>query len=178
MTMCLREAFFIKLANLLPHCDKLLKLRILFLRLAGMNIQKDTVVWGPVSITPYAGVRNIRVGSRSFLNVETRFGCPEARIVIGDDVQVGPRVSFETVNHGILYTRGKGRGAQSKPIQLCDGVWVGSGSIILQGVTIGEGSVITAGAVVNKDIAPYTIFGGVPAKYIKSIDRIVQVQDD
>lgn len=173
MTMCLREAFFIKLANSLPRCDSLLRLRASFLRLAGMDIHRDTVVWGPVTVTPYTGVRNIMIGSRSFLNVETRFGCPEARIVIGSDVQVGPRVSFETVNHGIIYTRGKGRGAHSKPITICDGVWIGSGSIVLQGVTIGEGSVITAGAVVNNDVAPYSIFGGVPAKYIKSIDRTV-----
>jgi maltose O-acetyltransferase len=170
--MRLRAAFFIKLANTLPRFDSLRRLRSLFLRLGGMDIQGNTVVWGPVTVTPYAGIRNITIGQRTFLNVETRFGCPAARIVIGSDVQIGPRVSFETVNHGLLYCPGKGRGAQSKPIYICDGVWIGSGSIVLPGVTIGEGAVVTAGAVVTKDVAPYSIVGGVPAKFIKLIDRV------
>lgn len=46
-------------------------------------------------------------------------------------------------------------------------VWIGSQAIILQGVKIGDGAIIAAGAVVNKDVPPYTIVGGVPAKFIK-----------
>ena len=49
-------------------------------------------------------------------------------------------------------------------------VWIGSGAIILQGVHIGNGAIIAAGAVVNKDVPPYTIWGGVPAKQIKTRD--------
>lgn len=47
-------------------------------------------------------------------------------------------------------------------------VWVGSQSVILQGVKIGNGAIIAAGAVVTKDVTPYTIVGGVPAKVIRS----------
>ncbi|MHC1548624.1 DapH/DapD/GlmU-related protein [Phyllobacterium sp. K27] len=46
-------------------------------------------------------------------------------------------------------------------------VWIGHGSTILPGVTVGDGAVIGAGAVVSKDVAPYTIVGGVPAKKIR-----------
>lgn len=46
-------------------------------------------------------------------------------------------------------------------------VWIGHGAIVLPGVTIGDGAVIAAGAVVSKDVAPYTIAGGVPAKIIR-----------
>lgn len=48
-----------------------------------------------------------------------------------------------------------------------DDVWIGAGAIILTGVTIGKGSVIAAGSIVTKDVEPYTIVGGNPAKLIK-----------
>lgn len=51
-----------------------------------------------------------------------------------------------------------------------DDAWIGAGSIILPGVTIGEGAVVGAGAVVTKDVPPYTVVVGVPARPIKRID--------
>jgi acetyltransferase-like isoleucine patch superfamily enzyme len=53
------------------------------------------------------------------------------------------------------------------PIVLEDDVWLGAGVVILQGVTVGRGSVIAANAVVTKDVEPYSIMGGVPAKLLK-----------
>ena len=49
-----------------------------------------------------------------------------------------------------------------------DDVWIGLGSIVLSGVTIGKGSIIAAGSVVTKDVEPFTIYGGNPAKKIKN----------
>jgi virginiamycin A acetyltransferase len=46
-------------------------------------------------------------------------------------------------------------------------VWIGHGAIILQGVRIGEGSVVAAGSVVTKDVAPYTIVAGNPARTVR-----------
>ena len=53
-------------------------------------------------------------------------------------------------------------------IVIQDDVWIGLGSIILSGVTIGRGSIIAAGSVVTKDVEPYSIYGGNPAKMIRS----------
>jgi len=52
------------------------------------------------------------------------------------------------------------------PITICDYVWLGSRAMVLPGVTVGEGAVIAAGAVVTKDVDPYTVVGGVPARPI------------
>jgi chloramphenicol O-acetyltransferase type B len=49
-----------------------------------------------------------------------------------------------------------------------DDVWIGYGSIILSGVKIGQGSIIAAGSLVTKDVEPYSIYGGVPAKKIRN----------
>lgn len=54
-----------------------------------------------------------------------------------------------------------------KPIVIGNDVWVGHGAIILKGVKIGDGAVIGAGSVVTKDVAPYAIVGGVPAREIR-----------
>lgn len=48
-----------------------------------------------------------------------------------------------------------------------DDVWIGYGAIIMSGVTIGKGSIIAAGSVVTKDVTPYSIYAGIPAKKIK-----------
>lgn len=53
------------------------------------------------------------------------------------------------------------------PVVIGHDVWIGHGAIVLAGVTVGNGAVIAAGAVVSKDVAPYTIVGGVTAKKIK-----------
>lgn len=88
----------------------------------------------------------------------------EVRIRIGDHVAVAPEVSFFAAGHD--YTR------LSLPniagsITVGDHVWIGGRSIILGGVSIGEGAVIAAGAIVTRDIPPYTVAAGAPARVIK-----------
>ncbi len=56
---------------------------------------------------------------------------------------------------------------QSKRVKLGNDVWIGHGVIVLPGITIGHGAVLAAGAVITKDVAPYSIVAGVPAKHIK-----------
>ncbi len=55
----------------------------------------------------------------------------------------------------------------TKPITIKDNVWIATDAIILPGVTIGEGAVVAAGAVVSKDVEPWTVVGGNPARFIK-----------
>jgi len=60
-------------------------------------------------------------------------------------------------------------GNRIAPVTFRRGAWVAVNCVILPGVTIGECAIVAAGSVVNKDVAPYTMVGGVPAKFIKEI---------
>lgn len=92
------------------------------------------------------------------------------KVCIGSYVILGPGVSIFSESHihnkidEYIVLQGENR----KGVIIKDGVWIGAGSIVLDGVTIGENSIIAAGSIVNKDVAPYTIVGGVPAKLIKN----------
>jgi phosphonate metabolism protein (transferase hexapeptide repeat family) len=56
---------------------------------------------------------------------------------------------------------------RSRPVHIGHDSWIGHGAIIMKGVTIGNGAIVASGAVVTKDVAPYTVVGGLPAKFIK-----------
>lgn len=91
------------------------------------------------------------------------------KVEIGNYVIFGPQVSifsenhlFEDKNVPIMQ-----QGARRKGVIIEDDVWLGTGVTILDGVVIGEGSVVAAGSVVNKNVEPYSIVAGIPAKLIK-----------
>ena len=56
---------------------------------------------------------------------------------------------------------------ETEQIVIGNDVWIGANAIVLDGVTIGDGAIISAGAIVNKNIPPFSIYGGVPAKFIR-----------
>ena len=91
-------------------------------------------------------------------------------ITIGNNVMMGPYCIIITSDHATdnleipMCQQGF---TEVKPVVIEDDVWIGARVIILKGVKIGKGSVIGAGSVVTKDVEPYSIVGGVPAKFIK-----------
>lgn len=91
-------------------------------------------------------------------------------LVIQDRVAISPRVTL------VLHTQPNwskiANYVKSKKgtITIESDAWLGSGSVVLPGVRIGEGAVIGANSVVTKDVSPYTIVGGIPAKYIKAVE--------
>ena len=84
-------------------------------------------------------------------------------ITIKDGAMIGPNVSLLTANHDLNNLQI----IICKPIVIGKNAWVGEGAKILQGVTVGEGAVVAAGAVVTKDVPPFTIVGGNPARILK-----------
>lgn len=94
-------------------------------------------------------------------------------IVIGNDVLMASDILLVTHNHGIDPISDipyMDQPLETKPISIGDGCWLGDKVIVLPGVTIGEKSIIGAGSVVTKDIPPYSIAVGNPAKVIKQYD--------
>ena len=108
--------------------------------------------------------RNIHIGKNVFINAGCKFQ-DQGGIYIEDGVLIGHNAVLATINH--MEDPEKRAGMIFQPIHIEKNVWLGANVTVLPGVTIGEGSIIAAGAVVTKDVPPYAIVGGVPAKVIK-----------
>lgn len=112
--------------------------------------------------------RAMVIGDRCVIGLRCGIVAHES-IEIADDVWFGQDVFVSDSSHGYqdLETPiGQQLGAH-QPVSIGSGTWIGHGAIILPGVAVGDGAVIGAGAVVTKDVDPYTIVGGVPAKPIR-----------
>ncbi len=121
------------------------------------------------------GIGNLYIGEDVSIGAENRFMCTRAKIHIGDHVMTGPGVTMITGGHRYDI---RGRTMKSikndeklpendQDIVLLGDNWIGANATILKGVTIGKGAIVASGAVVTKDVPPYSIVGGVPAKLIK-----------
>ena len=132
---------------------------------------KKTTIGPHSHFIPY---KNIYLGSNVSITSHAMFLSTRAKIIIGDHVMFGPHVFMITGNHRIDIvgrfmvdiTEREKLPENDEDIVVQSDVWVGAGAIILKGVTIGEGSVVAAGSVVTKDVEPYSIVGGIPAKRI------------
>jgi len=105
---------------------------------------------------------NVGIAQNCFIQVR-------GKVTIGDNVIMGPNVSILSENH--IFENPdipiSAQGESRKGVIIKDGVWIGTRATILDGVKIGENSIVAAGSVVTKDIPPYSIVGGIPAKILK-----------
>ncbi len=128
-------------------------------RLAGMTIGTGS--------TLHTGARfynpaKIRIGKDTIIGEDVVLDGRDS-LTIGDHVDFATGVMIYNSQHDI---NSEGFGAISAPVTIGDYVFVGPRAIILPGVTIGRGAVVAAGAVVTRDVEPFAIVGGVPAKVI------------
>ncbi|KZK08657.1 Maltose O-acetyltransferase [Lactococcus cremoris] len=114
--------------------------------------------------------RHVEIGNNFYANMDCIF-LDVNKIIIGDNVMVGPRVSFYTAGHPIDSEIRIEELEFGLPITIEDNVWIGGSATILPGVTVGRNSIIAAGAVVTKDVPSNSIVGGNPARLIRVINE-------
>lgn len=157
--------FYALLGQWLPRsCYSIvsLKIRYFFLKRIAKNVGKNVnieqhVVFG----------EEFEIGDNSTVGFRSDIYGP---VKIGKDVMIGPEVAIYTHNHKhdeIDIPMIKQGYTENKPVYIEDNVWIGRRVLIMPGVCIGTGSIIAAGAVVTKNVEPYSIVGGNPAKIIK-----------
>lgn len=136
-------------------------------------------------IPPYYGdYKNISFGNNTYVGPRACLSATNAKIIFKGNTAVAEHLTIHTGNHARVVgcfvsditDRNKPEGYDHDVIVEKD-VWIGANVTILEGVTIGRGATIAAGAVVNKDVPPYSIVGGIPAKVLKfywTIDEILE----
>jgi acetyltransferase-like isoleucine patch superfamily enzyme len=135
------------------------RIRKSYYKLLRMKIGKNTIL----NMSQYFfAIHKLSIGSHCHVNRGCFFDA-RAGITIGNNVSISHRVTLMSGSHDV---NSKTFAGDFQPIKIEDYVWIGVNAIILKGVNIGKGAVVAAGAVVTKDVAPYTIVGGIPAKKI------------
>jgi maltose O-acetyltransferase len=107
--------------------------------------------------------RKVFLGVRNIINFGCLFDGRKFQIRTGSNVSIGPEATILTLGHDPRSATFADRGGD---VVIGDRVWIGYRAIVLPGVKIGEGAVVGAGAVVTKNVEPYTIVAGNPARKV------------
>ena len=132
-------------------------LRVKILKLLGANIKGEVAISQELFI--------FDAGRADLLTIDDKVGIgPRVTIIIHSDPHPSPLQK--------IYPK------KALPVYIKRGAWIGAGAILLPGVTIGEYSLVAAGAVVTKDVLPYTMVAGVPARVIKELKEDLDEQKE
>lgn len=146
-----------------------------------IEVGNNTFVEGELQVFAYGG--RLKIGENCYIGRNTKIWSGES-IEIGNNVLISHNVGIVDTNahetdaierseryknflkSGHWKTKGS---IQTAPVRIADYAWVNFDVIILKGVTIGEGAIVAAGAIVTKNVEPYTMVAGIPAKFVKKL---------
>ena len=115
--------------------------------------------------TEVRGLHRLKIGDGTIIG-DNALLAAQRGLTIGKNVNLSSNVSIYSGAHDHRDPYFRSTPATTRPINIGDRVWIGSNAIILTGVHIGEGAVVCAGCVVTKDVEPYAVVAGVPAKKV------------
>lgn len=159
-----------QLMNILPNsgCQRL---KAQLFRWAGVSVGNDVEIFQGVKVQ---GIGDLELGDRCFIGHETLFLLNEgSKITIQEEGVVSSRCMIISGFHPITPNGERiiGREGTTSEVIIGRGAAVLAGCTILPGVTIGEMALVAAGATVKKDVPPYILVGGCPAKEIKDLKK-------
>lgn len=141
--------------------------RAALLRINGASVGRRCFVRGGLQIQESFA---LTLGDDVFVNAACCFDL-SAAIILESRVQLAYQVTLVTGGHEIGSHQSRAGTHCPAPIRVGEGAWIGARAIVLPGVTVGAGAVVAAGALVTKDVPPDTLVGGVPARFIRSLDE-------
>lgn len=144
--------------------DTFSRFRVRYYNNRGCKIHRCVTLSPNVRITG-----KFAMGSGSSVAQNCSLSGEKVGILIGENVMIAPNVVIVAFNHGFehIETPMVKQMNSEAPIIIEDNVWIASNCTIGKGVRIGKGSIVGANSFVNKDVPPYSIVGGVPAKLIR-----------
>ena len=147
-----------------------------------IELGQNVHVRGELLLFAHGG--KITIGDNTFVGENSRIWSA-TEVTIGSNVLISHNVNIaDTNSHEMnhlqraegfkrLISEGHERSKPnviSKPVQIEDYAWISFNTIILKGVKIGKGAIVAAGSVVTKDVEPFTLVAGNPAKYIRKVE--------
>ncbi len=149
-------------------------------RSSQIQIGVSSIIDGQLLVFPHGG--HISIGEWSFVGEGTRIWSA-AHIDIGNRVMISHNVNiFDSLTHPLsaslrhqhfqhIATLGHPKNIDlgEQPVKIGDDAWIAAGAIVLRGVVIGQGAIVGAGAVVTRDVAPWTVVAGNPARVVREL---------
>ncbi len=143
------------------------RIRKFVYRALGAEIGKNVVFHFRTEVR---GLHRLKIGAGTMIG-DNALLAAQRGLTIGKNVNLSSNVSIYYGAHDHRDPYFRSTAATTRPITIGDRVWIGSNAIILTGVHIGEGAVVCAGCVVTKDVEPYTVVAGIPAKKVNERPR-------